>query len=408
MPDLDLISFDSALAQILAAATPLASETRALADAAGHCLAEPVSARLTQPPFDMSAMDGYAVQSATASPDTPLPVVGRSEAGAGFAGPLRSGAAIRIMTGAPLPAGADAVVIQEEVTRQGNSIRIAARPEPGQNIRRRGRDFAEGAPLLAQGTRLTPAALSLCAAAGHGTLPVVRRPRLALMMTGDELVAPGTLPGPDRIIASNGAGLMALIAPLTGRINDLGIVGDDESLLGRKLSAALQSDADVIVTTGGASVGDRDLVRPVLENLGVGLDLWRIAMRPGKPLMFARAGAKLIFGLPGNPVSALTTAILLVVPALRALAGDATPGPHFLTLPLDEALGRNGPRRHFRRARLVRTPEGTRVAALAETDSAHLSSFAAADALVVHREHSPGEPAGALAEVLILGSVTGP
>ena len=401
----DLLSYDDALARILDAAKPLSAEMRPLAACAGHCLAEAVSARLTQPPFDASAMDGYAV-AAGASPDRPLTLVGRSEAGSGWSGTLKPGEAVRIFTGAPVPAGAESVVMQEDVSVEGDAIALSAAPNPGQHIRRKGNDFSAGAQLLASGTRLTPAALSLCAAAGHGGLPVFRRPRLSLLMTGDELVPPGTLPGPDQIVASNGAGLHALFAPLVAGIVDLGIAGDDEAVLRERLAAAFASDADVVITTGGASVGDRDLVKPVLAELGIVPDLWRIAMRPGKPLMFARAGTKLFFGLPGNPVSALTTALVLVLPALSALAGDTDPGPHFLTLPLAEGIGPNGPRRHFRRARLVHAANGLGVAAIAEADSAHLSSFAQADCLIVHPEHSPRLPEGTPVKTLIVGSVT--
>jgi molybdopterin molybdotransferase len=292
--------------------------------------------------------------------------------------------------------------MQEDVTRDGETITLATQPEPGQHIRTAGNDFAAGTPLIGKGSRLTPAALALAAAAGHAELPVVRRPRLALLATGDELVPPGTVPGPDQIVASNGAGLRAMFSPFVSAIEDYGIVRDNEPDLREALSAALASDADVIVTTGGASVGDKDLVRPMLGDLGVSLDLWRIAMRPGKPLMFARAGGKLIFGLPGNPVSALTTAFLLVVPALRAIAGDADPGPHYLTLPLATPLEANGPRRHFRRAQLLHTPEGTQVTPIEMTDSAHLSSFASADALIVQMENSEAAPEGTFVQVLFL------
>ena len=401
----DLLSYDDALARILDAAKPLGAETRPLAAAAGHCLAEDIAARLIQPPFPAGAMDGYAVAPG-ATPGTPIAVVGRSEAGNGWSGSLKPGEAVRIFTGAPVPPGAEAVVMQEDVFVDGDTITLASPPKPGHNIRKKGNDFITGAQLLAKGARLTPAALALCAAAGHGDLPIVRRPRLSLLMTGDELVPPGTLPGPDQIVASNGAGLSGLFGPLTQAVDDLGIVGDDAKLLRQRLGAALAGPADVIVTTGGASVGDRDLVRPVLGELGVTLDLWRIAMRPGKPLMFARAGDKLIFGLPGNPVSALTTAMVLVVPALRALAGDIDPGPHFVTLPLAEDVGPNGPRRHFRRARLVQTANGLSAAVIAQTDSAHLSSFASADCLIVHPEHSPALPAGTPVKTLIVGPVT--
>lgn len=347
-------------------------------------------------------MDGYAVDSRTVEPGIPLVVIGRSEAGTGFTGTLHPGQAVRIFTGAPVPPGADTVIMQEDVTSEKDTVTLSAPPVTGEHVRKRGNDFADGAPLLANGTRLTPAALSLAAAAGHADLPIVRRPRLALLATGDELVPPGTVPGPDQIVASNGAGLGALLSPYSAALTDYGIVRDNEPDLRKSLAAALDSDADVIITTGGASVGEKDLVKPVLAELGVTLDLWRIAMRPGKPLMFARFGSKLVFGLPGNPISALTTATLLVIPALCALAGDTDPGPHFIALPLAAPLEANGFRRHFRRAKLIRTPQRTEVLPIETVDSAHLSSFAEADALIVNTENAPALPAGSLVQTLYL------
>ncbi len=398
----DLISYDDARARILAAATPLDVERHLLASAAGHYLAEPLISRLTQPPFDASAMDGYAVSCSEVVDGVPLKVIGRSEAGSGFSGTIGPGEVVRIFTGAPIPAGADAVIIQEMAQCDGDLVRFSALPEPGQNIRLCGNDFSAGRTVLEKGARLTPAMLSLAAASGHAELPVFRRPRIALITTGDELVPPGTMPGPDQIVASIGAGLTSLLAPHADRISDHGIVGDDAEQMRHALCKARDSDADVIVTTGGASVGDKDLIRPVLAALGISPDLWRIAVKPGKPLLFAHFEKKLIFGLPGNPVSALTTASILLVPALLALAGAADPGPHFLTLPLAAPLGPNGPRRNFRRARLVEGETSMCVAPIAETDSAHLSSFAKADALIVHSEQSPALAAGTPVKVLLL------
>ena len=398
-----MLSFDDARDRILAAAAPLSPENRRLADATGYHLASSITARLTKPPFAASAMDGYALASGSASDGQAFRIVGRSEAGNGFAGTVSAGEAVRIFTGAPVPAGTDTVIVQENAEPDGDSVRFTTKVEADQNIRTAGNDFVEGAPLLETGTALTPAAIALAAAAGHGELSVTRRPTVAILATGDELVPAGTLPGPDQIVASNGPGLTTLLAPYCAEVTDLGIAGDDMALLHARLGAALASDADVIVTTGGASVGDKDYVKPVLQELGITLDLWRIAMRPGKPLLFARAGNKLIFGLPGNPVSSLTTAQVLLIPALKALAGAPEPGPNYVTLPLASALRANGPRRHFHRARLENTPEGLRVAPLEETDSAHLSSFALADALVVHPEKSPALPEGSLVQVVLLG-----
>lgn len=396
-----MISVDEALARILARARPLGTETVTIAEAGGRVLAAPLVAAVDNPPFDASAMDGYAVRAAEATPGATLRLAGAAQAGAPFAGECGSGQCVRIFTGAPVPAGADAVVMQENTETDGDAVKIAAGTEKGRNIRPRGNDFSAGDELLPAGATLTPAALALAAAAA-GTLKLARRPRIALLSSGDELVAPGQPPGPSQIVASNAVALAALLAPLAATVTDLGIVGDDEESLREALTGALDT-ADILITIGGASVGDRDLVRPTFDSLGVALEFQRVAMRPGKPTMFGTSGGTLVFGLPGNPVSALVTAVVFVLPAARAMLGMPEPAGNRYRVPLAAAIGANGPRRHFLRARLQPDTDG-RLGAhpFAQTDSAHLSSLARADALIVQPENDPGLTAGDLVEVILL------
>lgn len=396
-----MISVDEALAQVLEAVTPLQGETVPLAAAAGRALAAPVIAAHDQPPFDASAMDGYAVRSEDVGAGRTLRLVGTAQAGQRFSGMIGPGQCVRIFTGAPLPIGADAVVMQEDVVANGNEIGFAQPVAAGHFVRMRGSVFAEGAAVLSPGTVLNPARLGLAAVANRASLTVARRPRVALLSTGDELVAPGAPLGPDQIVNSNSIGLAALFKGLA-EVDDRGIARDTPAALAKALTAALDSGADLLVTTGGASVGERDYVREVLTELGVGIDFWQIAMRPGKPLMFGRRGRTLVFGLPGNPVSALVTAMIFVLPALRALAGHADPiGPR-LGLPLAAALPANGVRRHFLRGRLEPTPAGSQVMPIAETDSGHVASLASADVLIVQPENDPGLPAGSIVEAVPL------
>lgn len=398
----DLLPVEEALARVLDGVQPLEVQVLPLASATGHCLAQPLIAKLTQPPFAASAMDGFAVCAADIVPGKAMGVEGVSQAGQGFSGALTSGHAVRIFTGAPLPEGADAVVMQEDARRDGGQVIFDAPAARGQNIRWAGNDFSIDQVLFTEGRRLGPGAIALAAASGHAQLEVYKKPNVALLATGDELVPPGAMPGPNQIVASNGAGLHALLGPLTARFEDLGIVGDDETDIRARLQAMLEGDADVILTTGGASVGDHDLVQPVLASLGVEMGFWRIAMRPGKPLMFGRRGRKCVFGLPGNPVSALVTAQLFVAPLLRALGGDATPGPKTLRLPLGAPLPANGARRHFMRGTLIHGTKGSVVMPVRQTDSAHLSSFGDAEVLIVHREHVAPLAAGEIVEVIPL------
>jgi molybdopterin molybdotransferase len=397
-----MISVDEALARILALIPPPVAETVPLARASGRVLAAPLVARLSQPPFDASAMDGYAVRAADVRLGQPLRLIGVAQAGQRFAGMMTEGQCVRIFTGAPLPIGADAVVMQEDAVANGNEIRFTILPAIGQSVRSRGNDFADGRKLLPAGAVLTPARLSLAAAANCASISVTRRPRIAILATGDELVSPGTSPGPDQIIASNSFGLAPLFAPHAAEILDLGIVRDDRKALEAALLRAFDTGVDVLVTTGGASVGDRDFVQEALVDLGVKLDFWKIAMRPGKPLMFGTRGKTLIFGLPGNPVSAMVTGTVIVLPALRRLTGGADPLGHRLWLPLATALAANGPRRHFLRGHLIGSPSGTMVSPIAQTDSGHTSSLAEADVLIVQTENDAGLPSGGMVETILL------
>ncbi|MFZ4381283.1 MAG: gephyrin-like molybdotransferase Glp [Sandarakinorhabdus sp.] len=381
-----LLPYQAALDRLLAGTEPLPAETLDLAACAGRVLAQDIAARLTQPPFAASAMDGYAIR--WADRHGAWQVVGESAAGHGWAGTLAPGQAVRIFTGAPLPAGADTIVVQEEVAREGDAARLAGEgpPRQGTHIRVAGQDFAAGDALIAAGTRLAPPHLGLAAAAGHGALPVVRRPRITLIATGDELVLPGAAPGPGQIVSSVPAMLTALLRSAGADVHDPGLVRDDRAALAAAITGA---DADLIITIGGASVGDHDLVVPVLRDLGATLDFWKVAIRPGKPLLAGTLAGSRVLGLPGNPVSAFVTALLFAVPLAARLAGRRHALP-IENLPLAAALRANDGRRDHLRAR--RTPTGAE--AFAAQDSAMLSRLAAADLLIIREPHAPAAAAG--------------
>jgi len=398
-----MMPVDEAIQRILRKLPALGSESVPLNAANGRVLAKPLVSSHNQPPFDSSAMDGYAVRADEVFPGKPLKLAGTAQAGARFIGLMEHGQCVRIFTGAPLPIGADSVIMQEEATAKGNQISFAKAVKPGTSVRKQGFDFRRGAELLPAGTALTPQMLSLAAGANQPTLTVTRRPRLAILATGDELVPPGTPLGPDQIVASNTYGLAALLAPFAESILDLGIVPDDKPKLDAKLLEAFDAGVDILITTGGASVGDRDYVQEVLKDLGVELDFWKLRMRPGKPLMFGTRGKTLVFGLPGNPVSALVTATVILKPALRALLGHADPLWPRVGVPTLSALPPNGPRRHYMRGILSRNEIGfLQVTPIFETDSAHSSSLALADALMVQPEDHPGAAPGEIVEVIPL------
>jgi molybdopterin molybdotransferase len=398
-----MMPVDEALARIVRKLPALGSETIRLATANGRVLAKPLTSSHNQPPFDSSAMDGYAVRADEVFPGKPLKLAGTAQAGARFIGMMQPGQCVRIFTGAPMPIGADSVIMQEDATANGNQIAFSRAIKPGTNVRKMGFDFRRGAELLPAGTALTPQMLSLAAGANQPTLTVTRRPHIAILATGDELVPPGTPLGPDQIVASNTYGLSALLSPFAETILDLGIVPDDKPKLDAKLLEAFDAGVDILITTGGASVGERDYVQEVLKDLGVELDFWKLRMRPGKPLMFGTRGKTLVFGLPGNPVSALVTATVILKPALRALLGHPDPLWPRVGVPTLAALPPNGPRRHYLRGKLSRNDVGfLQVTPILETDSGHSSSLALADALIVQPEDHPGAPPGEIVEVIPL------
>jgi len=389
---MSLLPVAEAQARLLALAAPLAVETVPLIDAAGRWAAEDVIARRTQPAADLSMMDGYAIRFA----DLPGPwaVIGESRAGAGYGGMLHAGDAVRIFTGAPVPEGADAILIQEEATRDGDLLQLSGEGPPniGSSIRRFGSDFAAGDRLIAQGARLTPGRIAAAAVGGHGALAVRRKPRLSLLSTGDELVPPGEAAEGVMLPASNGVMLRAQIGSMA-EVRDAGIVPDRLDAL---VDAFRSAEADIIVTTGGASVGDHDLVRPALAEVGAQLDFWRIRMRPGKPLLAGRFGDAIVLGLPGNPVSAFVTAQLFLLPLIARLGGASAPIPSTEPATLAAPLPQVGNRDDYVRAAL----SGGRVTALPNQDSGALATLALADALIVRPAGTPPAAAGDTVEIL--------
>lgn len=386
-----LLPLPEAQARLLALAVPLAIERVPVAEALGRYLARPLTAQRTQPPADLSAMDGYALRAA----DLPGPwqVIGESACGHPFGGSVAPGEAVRIATGALMPAGADMVLMQEDAAREGDHLMLTGTPpDPTwRHIRREGMDFKRDAVLLPAGTRLGPAQLALALAAGHGHLPVRRRPRVLLIDSGDELSTDPSACAPHQIPASNGVMIAAQIeAALPCTVTRIGPVADRMEALAEALEQA--GEADVVVTTGGASVGDHDLIRPALAAWGAELDFWKVAVKPGKPVMVARRGHQLAVGLPGNPVSSHVMAYLFLLPLLRALLGAAHPLPHAITALAVEDLPAAGPRREFLRAAW----DGVRASVQLNQDSGALGALAASNALIERIEHAgpirAGEP----------------
>jgi molybdopterin molybdotransferase len=396
------LAVEEARARMLAGITPGPPERVTLDTAAmGRVLAEPIGAARDQPPFIASAMDGWAVRRADAL-DEPasLRIVGESAAGAGYAGVLGAGEAVRIFTGAPLPDGADLVCIQEEAVREGDQVRLGPLAQAKTNLRPRGGDFGAGTVLLEAGARLNPARLSLAASAGAASALVAPQPRVAILATGEELVAPGGDPGPWQIYDSNSLGLSALAAGWGARALRLATAGDDVEAI---VEAVRGVDAELIVTVGGASVGDHDLVKPAFARLGLVQTVGTVAMRPGKPTWFGTLGdGRRVLGLPGNPASAFVAAELFLRPLLAAWQG-ADPALPMIVARLAEPLLQTGPREHWMRAELSVTGEGTlMVRAFADQDSSLVGVFARADALVRRRAGSPAAAAGELVDVLRL------
>jgi molybdopterin molybdotransferase len=389
-----MISVEEALARLLAPLEALPPEQVSVADAVGRVLAEDVAARRTQPPFAASAMDGYAVRAAdVAQVPTRLKIVAEIPAGAGFGGTISAGETARIFTGAPLPAGADAIVIQEDTERDGDQVEIREGAPTGRYVRRAGLDFAEGDVLLRAGRRLTPRDIGLAAAMNRPWLFVHRRPRVGILSTGDEIVMPGDPIGPHQIVSSNALGLAAFATACGALPILVGNAPDDPDAL-RHIAMAAQG-VDLFVTTGGVSVGEHDLVREVLSEEGLAIDFWQIAMRPGKPLMVGKYRGTPMVGLPGNPVSTLVCSLLFLKPALERLSGLPDDGEPQTTARLGIALKQNDRRQDYLRARLQRAPDGAlEVVPFEVQDSSMMRPLAASDCLVMRPPHAPALPAG--------------
>ena len=390
-----MIPVTEALDNLFSLVNPLDTEEVPLAEAAGRVLAHPVTANRMQPPFAASAMDGYAVNGVEADPEAMFRVIGESAAGHGFDGRLGAGQCVRIFTGAPMPEGANRVIIQEDVTRKGDLITLGRKLDKGPHVRPEGADFAVGdqveAPLV-----LTPAHLALIAAMNTPKVQVYRKPVVALMATGDELVMPGEDPGPDQIISSNTFGLKALIEENGGEARMLPIARDNHDSL--RMAFELCAGADLIVTIGGASVGDHDLVGEVTEELGMARSFYKVAMRPGKPLMAGKLKDTPVIGLPGNPVSAMVCGHVFLVPALRAMQGLGKAAAPRYTARLGAGISANGPREHYMRA-VVANGE---ITACNQQDSALLSVLSGANALLIRPVSDPAQPAGTLVEYLAI------
>ncbi|MER8743795.1 molybdopterin molybdotransferase MoeA [Mesorhizobium sp. M1004] len=398
-----LVPVAEALQRLLDGAVALPGERVALADAAGRVLAEPVVALRTQPPFNASAMDGYAARAQdVASAPARLSVIGMAPAGRGFEGTVGKSEAVRVFTGAPLPEGADTIVIQENVRDLGGGrIEVTEPTAENRNIRRLGLDFAQGDVLLEKGRVLDPAALSLAASANHSRLNVVQRPLVAIIATGDELLPPGSELGPDQIISSNAYGVAAVAQSVGARALDLGIAADRKEAIAALVKKAVAAKADVIVTLGGASVGDHDLVHDVLTGEGMKLDFWKLAMRPGKPLMFGRLGDIRCIGLPGNPVASLVCSQLFLKPLLAQL-GSRPHRQDIRQAQLGAAMPANDLRQDYVRA-VVREEAGALVATpFGIQDSSMLRMLADANGLIVREPFAPAAEAGAACSVLML------
>jgi molybdopterin molybdotransferase len=400
----DLLPVDEARARILAELTPTAAETVALAEGAGRVLARGVVARLTQPPADVSAMDGYAVRAADAVEGASLAVTGSAPAGRPFAGAVGAGEAVRIFTGGFVPEGADAILLQEDATASGKAVRVNETVQAGRHIRRRGLDFAEGVQVLAAGRKLTARDIGLAAASNNPWLAVHRKPRIGILATGDEIALPGDPIPPGGIVSSNAHALAALVRASGGDAVVLPIAPDDTNAIAEV--AATAHAFDLLVTTGGASVGEHDLIQKALGGEGFALGFWKIAMRPGKPLIWGRLGRTPVLGLPGNPVSALVCGVVFLIPAiakLLGLPGAAAPVRRVVT---GVALAANDRRADHLRATLSVDTDGRMVATPAGMqDSSMLATLARADALVLRAPFAPAVAAGAEVEAILLAEL---
>ncbi|WP_370303583.1 gephyrin-like molybdotransferase Glp [Pseudooceanicola sp.] len=390
-----MITVAEAHALLAGLVAPLEMEQVPLAEAHGRVLARDISAGRDQPPFAASSMDGYAIKAAEAELHAMFRVIGESAAGHRFSGALGAGQAVRIFTGAPVPEGADFVVIQENVSAKGDLITITDGPGAKSNIRPAGVDFRKGMTLAAP-RLLRPADIALLAAMNHDRVPVTRRPKVALIATGDELVMPGERPGDDQIIASNTFGLQAMLAEAGAQPRLLPVARDSHASLATAFDLA--QGAVLVITVGGASVGDHDLVGEVAAGLGMERAFYKVAMRPGKPLMAGRLAGAAMVGLPGNPVSAMVCGYLFILPMIRAMLGMGADLPALKQARLNAALERNGPREHYLRARV----EEDRVTAFDNQDSSLLTVLSEANALLVRPADDGPRAAGEMVNYLPL------
>jgi molybdopterin molybdotransferase len=397
-----MISVEEARDRLLAPLRPLGAEQVALTDALGRVLAEDLVSRRTQPPFAVSAMDGYAARAADLSAiPARLRVVGAVPAGQSFAGVVGAGEAVRIFTGAPVPAGADCIVIQEDTEREGDVVVVTEAAPAGRYVRPAGLDFRDGEAGLPAGRRLTVRDIGFAAAMNRPWLLVRRRPRIAILPTGDEVVMPGDPVGPNQIVSSNGLALGALVSACGGIPLQLPVAPDDSDAL-QRIAAGAQG-ADLFVTTGGASVGEHDLIREALGRSGLTLDFWTIAMRPGKPLMVGRYRDTPMIGLPGNPVSSLVCGLIFVKPAIERLLGLAIEDDRPTRVRLGTPLAANDRRQDYLRAALRREADGTLVALpFAKQDSSMISLLARSDCLVIRPPHAPPAAAGDWVDIVPL------
>jgi molybdopterin molybdotransferase len=399
-----MISVEEARGRVLDALRPTPAELVALADAWNRVTAEAIVARLTQPPVDVSAMDGYALRATDGVLDANLRVIGAAPAGHPFDAPVGSGEAVRLFTGSVVPSGADAILLQEDATRDGDSVRVNEAVVEGRHIRRKGQDFAAGDVVIPAGRRITARDVGLAAAANYPWLSVHRRPRVAILATGDEIAMPGEPIPPGGIVSSNSHALAALVRAAGGAPVILPVARDDQSAIGAVADSVV--GIDMLVTTGGASVGDHDLVIESLKARGMTLDFWQIAMRPGKPLLFGQLGATAVLGLPGNPVSAMVCSILFLLPALARLSGLPAAPPPVSTAILGAPVKQNDRRADHLRATVSADSAGRIVVTpFPVQDSAMLRRMALADALILRAPYAPALPEGAEVGIIRLDSM---
>ena len=398
---MSLLPVDDALAQILKGVKTLDAEDVPLSNASGRVLAAPLKAQRAQPPFAASAMDGYAVRAADiAEVPVNLKVIGEAPAGHGFSGRVGKAMAVRIFTGAPMPKGADTVIMQENTETGKDAVRVLQGARRGNFVRNAGLDFKKGETLLPRFTVMGARQIGLAAAMNHARIPVVKRPSVALLATGDELVEPGATPRDDQIISSNALAISAMIARYGGEPLDLGIVPDKAARIEKALERT--AGVDIFVTIGGASVGEHDLVQTAMEKTGVQIGFWKIAMRPGKPLMFGKRGKQRVIGLPGNPVSAMVCTRLFILPLIAKMTGNSQSFDP-VTAVLETGMAANDRRQDYIRATLTRGNQGQlRATPFPKQDSSMQRVFAEADCLIIRPPHAPAADAGEQVQVLLL------